>query len=109
MLNSNRQNAEAIKEMKNNVKISNEMYKEKIKQNAKKRYFENINEELEKKTEAQQKIKDLENKESELIKLLQKTNELEVMAMEDLQKIINGENPEFFDDLNITAEDRDNE
>ena len=49
MLNSNRQNAEAIKEMKNNVKISNEMHKEKIKQNAKKRYIENINEELDKK------------------------------------------------------------
>ena len=84
MLNSNRQNAEAIKEMKNNVKISNEMYKEKIKQDAKKRYIENINSELDKKNEAEQKIKDLENKESELIKLLQKTNELEVMAMEDL-------------------------
>lgn len=41
----------------------------------------------------------MEQKESELIKLLQKTNDLEVMAMEDLQKILNGENPEFFDDL----------
>jgi len=30
---------------------------------------------------------------------------LEVMAMEDLQKIINGENPEFFDDLNIQDEE----
>lgn len=41
----------------------------------------------------------MEQKESELIKLLQKTKDLEVMAMEDLQKILNGENPEFFDDL----------
>ena len=53
MLNSNRENAEAIKEMKNQVKVQNEMHKEKIKQKAKKRYIKNINEELEKKTEAE--------------------------------------------------------
>ena len=29
------------------------------------------------------------------------------MAMEDLQKIINGENPEFFDDLNEVVEEND--
>lgn len=104
MLMSNRENAEAIKEMKNHVKLTTEMHKEKIKQEAKKRYIENINDELGKKNEAEDKIKELENKESELIRLLQKTNELEVMAMEDLQKIINGENPEFFDDLATTGD-----
>jgi len=53
LLNSNKQNAEAIKEMKNQVKISTEMHKEKIKQDAKKRYIENINDELARKNEAE--------------------------------------------------------
>ena len=35
MYNQNRENAEAIKEMKNQVKVNNEMHKEKIKQKAK--------------------------------------------------------------------------
>ena len=60
-----------------------------------------INDELDKKNEAEQKIKDLEKKENELIELLQKTNKLELLAMEDLKKILNGDSPEFFDDLVI--------
>ena len=60
-----------------------------------------INDELDRKNEAEQKIKDLEKKENELIELLQKTNKLELLAMEDLKKILNGDSPEFFDDLVI--------
>ena len=60
-----------------------------------------INDELDKNNEAEQKIKALEKKENELIELLQKTNKLELLAMEDLKKILNGDSPEFFDDLVI--------
>ena len=77
------------------------MLKEKQKQEAKQRYMSQINDELDKKNEAEQKIKDLEKKENELIELLQKTNKLELLAMEDLKKILNGDSPEFFDDLVI--------
>ena len=77
------------------------MLKEKQKQEAKQRYMSQINDELDRKNEAEQKIKDLEKKENELIELLQKTNKLELLAMEDLKKILNGDSPEFFDDLVI--------
>jgi hypothetical protein len=39
--------------MKNQVKINTEMHKEKKKQDAKKRYVENINDELSRKNEAE--------------------------------------------------------
>lgn len=39
--------------MKNNAKINNEMYKEEIVQNAKKRYLNDINNELERKQHAE--------------------------------------------------------
>ena len=58
-----------------------------------------VEEEIKKKNEADQKIFELEQKENELIELLQKSNKLELLAMEDLKKIINGDQPEFFDDL----------
>ncbi len=45
------------------------------------------------------RIKDLEQKESELIQMLSKTNQMELLAMNDLKKIINEEDPEFFMDI----------
>ena len=75
------------------------MHKEEIKQLAKKRYANNVKMEIEKKSEVEDRIKDLERKENELIEMLQKTNQLELLAMEDLKKVLNDENPEFFKDL----------
>jgi hypothetical protein len=46
---------------------------------------------LSKKDELERRIRDLEAKESELINALKNTNNLEMMAMEDLKKILNGE------------------
>lgn len=105
MLSSNKRNTEAIKEMENKVRANCEIQRERKKDEAKKRYLETINGELERKNEADLKIKKLEGKESKLILLLRKTNELEELARQDLQKIINGENPEFFDDLEILGEE----
>ena len=53
--------------------------------------MENIELELSKKEELEKRIRDLEAKESELINALKNTNNLEMLAMEDLKKILNGE------------------
>jgi hypothetical protein len=53
--------------------------------------LENIELELSKKEELEKRIRDLEAKESELINALKNTNNLEMLAMEDLKKILNGE------------------
>lgn len=39
----------------------------------------------------EKRIKDLEDKEKELINALRDTNQLELLAMEDLKKVLNGD------------------
>ncbi len=46
---------------------------------------------MSKKDELERRIRDLEAKENELINALKNTNNLEMLAMEDLKKILNGE------------------
>ena len=72
-------------------KTSRWAHKDEAKKQAKKRYFENIETELGKKDELERRIRDLEAKENELINVLKDTNNLELLAMEDLKKILSGE------------------
>ncbi len=101
ILENNMMNAEAIRELKSNAKIKKQMFEEEKKKVAKKRYLEDVNDELEKKNELETKIKDLEKKENALIEALQQSNQLEMMAMEDLKKVINGEEPDFLQNLDL--------
>ena len=53
--------------------------------------MESIESEVIKKEELEKRIRELEAKENELINALKNTNQLEMLAMEDLKKILNGE------------------
>ncbi len=87
----NLENVEAIREVRQNVIQKKKDIEEETKKQAKKRYLENIETEISKKDELEKRIKDLESKENELINALKNTNQLEMLAMEDLKKILNGE------------------
>ena len=60
------------------------------KRQAKQRYLEQVEQEINRKRDLEQKIKELEQRESELIGSLQMCNEMETKAFDGLKKIITG-------------------
>lgn len=65
---------------------------------AKERYLQELEEEIKKKNEYDIRIRDLETKESELIEVLQNTNQIEMQALEGLKKVLNGDAPDFLEE-----------
>lgn len=66
-----------------------------------------LEEELRKKNEYEERIVELKAKESELIEVLQSTNQAEMQALEGLKQVLNGENVEFMDEsFESTSEKR---
>ena len=62
---------------------------------AKERYLAELEEELRKKNEYEERIRELEKKESELIEVLQNTNQAEMQALEGLKQVLNGDTGDF--------------
>lgn len=65
---------------------------------AKERYLQELEEEIRKKNEYEEHIKQLEMKENELIEVLQNTNNIEMQALESLKKVLNGDTPDFLEE-----------
>lgn len=76
---------------------------------AKERYLQELEDELKKKNEYESRIKELEEKENELIEILQNTNNAEVQALDGLKKVLNGDSPDFFDDSINESQDYNDE
>ena len=97
ILKQNLESVEVIKGVKQQGIEKKQRLEEEKRRKAKERILRQLEEETNRKNEIESRIAELEGKESQLIEDLQGTNEMEVNAMEDLKKVLNGEMTDSLD------------